>query len=389
MKTLQEDLDLCVRCGLCLAACPTFALTGMEGYSPRGRIAAIKTGDASEVVQEYLDTCLGCRACETVCPSGVPYGRIFEAARAEIPTAPKFKSRVMLWATKRRWRLSLISLPLWLAQKVYAAPKGIPPLRLSNLTRRLSSNYAPSGKRKGSVVLFAGCVQDAWARDVHWATIAVLTRLGYQVRVPQGQVCCGALHAHVGRHRAAVDLAERNIVPLEQFAGTIIVNSAGCGAHLKTYGALLNANERPVAIAGRVRDVLEFIDPVWITSLVPRPPEEFRRVAYHDACHHLNAQRISARPRALLRAASYEVADLGDGGRCCGAAGTFSVEHPDWAAPLLEAKADAVNSVQPDVVAAANPGCAFWMGAAPGMPPVLHPIQLLALALSSSRQKTS
>src|SRR3990172_10792271 len=82
-------VNQCVHCGLCLASCPTFAELGTEMDSPRGRIFLIKSlaegrialGDATA---RHLELCLDCRACETVCPAGVPYGRLIEAAKAEL-----------------------------------------------------------------------------------------------------------------------------------------------------------------------------------------------------------------------------------------------------------------------------------------------------------------
>src|SRR5229473_8018473 len=94
------DYDLlfdCVHCGLCLEACPTYALTRAEMDSPRGRIYLMKALaegalalDADAV--RHLDLCLECRGCETACPSGVHYGRLIEKARVYV---------------KRNWRRSL------------------------------------------------------------------------------------------------------------------------------------------------------------------------------------------------------------------------------------------------------------------------------------------
>src|SRR6266851_3563262 len=87
-----EGVNQCVHCGLCLASCPTFAELGTEMDSPRGRIFLIKslaegrTALTDSTVQ-HLSLCLDCRACETVCPAGVPYGRLIEAAKAEIERA--------------------------------------------------------------------------------------------------------------------------------------------------------------------------------------------------------------------------------------------------------------------------------------------------------------
>src|SRR6267142_5496208 len=84
-----EGVNQCVHCGLCLAYCPTFAELGTEMDSPRGRIFLIKSLAEGRIaltdsVTEHLSLCLDCRACETVCPAGVPYGRLIEAAKAEI-----------------------------------------------------------------------------------------------------------------------------------------------------------------------------------------------------------------------------------------------------------------------------------------------------------------
>src|SRR5256884_8697703 len=84
----DDDLATCVHCGLCLDACPTFRVTGLETESPRGRIYLMtqwKRGTLpfDEEQVKHIDLCLGCRTCEGVCPSGVPYGRIIEAGRAD------------------------------------------------------------------------------------------------------------------------------------------------------------------------------------------------------------------------------------------------------------------------------------------------------------------
>src|SRR6266576_7053645 len=84
-----DGVNQCVHCGLCLAYCPTFAELGTEMDSPRGRIFLIKSLAEGRIaltdsVTAHLSLCLDCRACETVCPAGVPYGRLIEAAKAEI-----------------------------------------------------------------------------------------------------------------------------------------------------------------------------------------------------------------------------------------------------------------------------------------------------------------
>lgn len=405
-----KNATACVQCGLCLASCPTYELSGMEGYSPRGRLAAIAAAqsdpDARLLAGEYLDTCLGCRACEAACPSGVPYGQILEDARQTIGgggPARGLQDTVLLWFMSRPWRLGLLTAWLWLPQKLgllrvgvwlarhrlapgaVAQLAGLPRLKLRNVLARLATNYAPAERERGQVVLFAGCVQDAWARDVHWATVSALTAAGYRVRVPRGQNCCGALHAHAGRREGAAGLARRNLEPLEHYEGRIVVDAAGCGAKLREYGELLADDDRARRVAERVRDVSEVLRPEDVRRLGARAPEGLRRVAFHDPCHAKFVQKIDRQPRALLEAAGYQIIELGDGGRCCGAAGSYAAQHPEWAEPLRDAKLEACRATEADVVAVGNPGCLMWMGAAPGAPRMLHPIQLIAMAIVNGR----
>ena len=78
---IKAILNDCIHCGLCLPTCPTYAETGLEAESPRGRImlmdmALHKTDTDAHTVQDHLSSCLGCYTCETVCPSGINYGSL-------------------------------------------------------------------------------------------------------------------------------------------------------------------------------------------------------------------------------------------------------------------------------------------------------------------------
>src|SRR5436190_13368055 len=89
--TPEPDLlRSCVHCGMCLSSCPTYRITGQEMSSPRGRlwlmnaVAEERLDLLDPVFDEQMYQCLNCRACEAVCPSGVHYGPLVEASRAQL-----------------------------------------------------------------------------------------------------------------------------------------------------------------------------------------------------------------------------------------------------------------------------------------------------------------
>jgi glycolate oxidase iron-sulfur subunit len=336
-----------------------------------------------------MDLCLACRACEDVCPSHVPFGRMMERARVQIEPLRTRRARFLRW-------LGLdVALPrkkaLWLAAAMQplarlALPRRVRALvpRRSELFRRLPRATPAVGDERGTVALLSGCVQDRWFREVNRATIRVLTRNGWRVVVPRDQACCGALPAHHGRLDTARALAERNV---RAFAGVdlVVVNAAGCGAHLQELGDLMGTDEAR-SFATKVRDVTGFLHDVGIVS-PPTGRPGFGSVAYHDACHALRVQHLREQPRALLRAVEgIEVLDVPGGDVCCGAAGLYNILEPEMSAELRRRKTVAVASTGADVVASANPGCTMQIAAGLreiGSPmQVLHPVEILDRAYS-------
>ena len=122
-------IEQCVHCGFCLPTCPTYLLWNQEMDSPRGRIYLMKMGAEGGVAQmdetfvSHFDKCLGCMACVTACPSGVQYGKLIEATRAQIernyqrPFLDRLFRRLIFWLFPHPNRLRLLMLPLWLYQR--------------------------------------------------------------------------------------------------------------------------------------------------------------------------------------------------------------------------------------------------------------------------------
>jgi glycolate oxidase iron-sulfur subunit len=383
----QADLDSCVACGLCLPHCPTYRLTGEESASPRGRIAAMRAvadgvAEVNGTFETFMDLCLVCRACEDVCPSHVPFGRMMESARAQVEPLRSRRVRALRWigldvVLPRPWLVRTVAFlqPLvrpFLPAKMRAlVPRGAAPFgRLPRVTEP-----PPGVAARGTVAMLSGCVQDRWFHRVNLATIRVLARNGWRVTVPPRQRCCGALAAHNGRLETARSLARTNALAFAG-AGAVIVNAAGCSAHMKSAGDL----DEPAALP--VRDLMEFLYDEGLSEVPGLLPAV--RVAYHDACHALRAQHIHDQPRTLLRAIpGVELVEIPNGDRCCGAAGLYNVTEPQMAGRLMREKAEGVAATGAQIVASANPGCTMQLIAGlsglEGAPQieVVHPVELL------------
>ena len=393
----SDELSSCVECGLCLPYCPTYRLTLRESASPRGRIAAMSAVAAGVTsvdsdFDEALSFCLGCRACEAACPSLVPYGRLFEGARAELsaqrPNTGRRARRFLLGPVlSSRPLIRLATAAAGFAQRLRVAPLLPAAARraLSGLRPLTGARHSwvgrtaePEGAVRGTAALLSGCVMDAWFGGVHDATVGLLQRAGYRVVVPESQTCCGALAAHDGQVDEARRLARTNV---EAFAGfeLIVSDSAGCTAHLKGYGHWADGG---TGIEARARDVTEVVAGLIADGSLPRLPPSGRRAAVQDPCHLRHAQRIVAQPRDIIRAAGLEPVEIDPDGLCCGAAGIYSVLRPGTASELGERKARQVRAVAPDVVASANPGCEMQIRTHLGTgPPIAHPVELYWAAL--------
>jgi glycolate oxidase iron-sulfur subunit len=393
----HDELSACVQCGLCLPHCPTFRLTGRETASPRGRLMAMAAvADGRQIDDAFVDMmgfCLQCRACEAVCPSFAPFGRAMEGARAEIAAqrpasgqTPRHfvVGRVLgrrgvmrlvttVTALVQRFRVQAV-VPKWLRSGL----RGLRPLPVS-ASSRAGRRYPAVGERTGTAALLAGCVMDPWFGDVHEATIGVLQHAGFDVVVPESQTCCGALAAHDGAVSDARRLAARNVAAFRN-ADLVVVDAAGCGAHLKEYGHWAgDAGER---LAARVRDVTEVLAEALADGRLPHLEIDRGPVAVQDPCHLRHAQRITAPPRQVVAAAGYRPVEIDPAGLCCGAAGIYSLLQPEASAELGQRKAEQVKASGSTIVASANPGCEMQLRSnLDSWYRVVHPVELYWEAL--------
>ena len=390
----ESDLYKCVHCGFCLQACPTYLETGLEAESPRGRIALMKAVnegrlDMTPAVVGHWDMCLQCRACELACPSGVEYGKIMEATRAQVEqhTKRSFTERTArsvgyktLLPSPMKLRMAGTALKLYKKTGARSVARSTGILKLLPGDAVLADEYLPGfskkffvakgqvfpaqGIRKAKVAMLAGCVMALTHAETLEATVRVLTRNGIEVHLTGSQGCCGALNTHAGEPDSAIKMAKRNIDSFVSINPDAVVSaSAGCGAAMKDYEQLLDGDqdyaEKAKKIASLTRDIHELL--VEYEFEAPAGQLDIT-VTYQDPCHLLNVQRITEAPRQILRSIpGLKLVELAEPAVCCGSAGTYSITQREMSAQLGKRKARNVIASGAEIVATANPGCAMQL----------------------------
>jgi glycolate oxidase iron-sulfur subunit len=384
--------DACVKCGLCLPYCPTYALDRVETESPRGRIALSRHAVDGSVAPDadlraHLDHCLGCLACERVCPVPVHYGELLTAYRAVLPPASPRPRRMLRLLTRPRW----VRMGAALARST-GARHWLTPLMRRLLPRQSALRAAvsllpglpdapPTGTAvpvpaaaRGRVALFGGCVQGALEHDAQDAAARLLSAAGFEVSRMDG-LCCGALAAHTGDSVDAGAKARRVRAAFERHGvETLLTATPGCLGTLR--------EDLPAA---QVQDAMAFLD-LHGGGLKFRPLE--RKALLHLPCTQVNVARADGAVRRLLaRIPDLELEVLPTRGMCCGAAGSYMLEFPERAVAQRQRVFENLPDPLPGLLLTANIGCRLHLGAGlreRGTPmEVQHPLVLLAQQLQA------
>lgn len=399
----MPELDRCVACGLCLPVCPTYQQLQVESASPRGRLALIRgllkqTLPESADLNKPLSLCLQCRACERACPAEVEFGWLIDTAKqywqTTHPRNRNLAEKVLYWFTRQPAHqrqklatlyrmiqstglLALVKLTglarlLGLGQALALLPAV--PNRL-----KLAEHYKSNTPNAGRVYLFTGCLGQLLDPETLRATISVLTKLGYDVRVPPTQACCGALHLHAGDFDTARALALQNIAAFGDSDTTIISVVSGCGSALLEYGHLDAIGGK--RFESRVMDVNSFLATIpWPANATFKPLAA--KVLVQDPCSLRNVLKTEASVYELLnRIPELEVEALEGNSTCCGGAGIYPVREPEMAMKLRDKKLEAVKNQNANFLVSANIGCAIHiksgLKSASSGPEVIHPVSLI------------
>jgi glycolate oxidase iron-sulfur subunit len=394
LHKVEDKIAQCMKCGFCMYFCPVYREIHAEPIVARGRnVLAMELLEGGQFDWEHLEErfskCLTCNRCAQFCPAKVEVATITMAARGDIvankglPFAKKVVfekvlkkrglfGRILRLASKLQWLLprtrgKIRHLPVFLS--ALAKGRQIPEIAHTFLRDELPEiNSPPPGvTRRMRVAFFAGCATDFIFPEVGKRTIAFLTQQGVEVLFPKGQGCCGMPVFGSGDFVTAREMADRNVEVFSELEDVdyIVTSCATCGSAMKegykTYLADTKEREkRYEEFSAKTKDINEFI----IDILKP-PPEAFQasvptgtKVTYHDPCHLVRYQNISAQPREIIKSIpGVELVEMREPDRCCGMGGSFNVQYYDLSKQIAEHKMNAIADTGADIVVTACPGC--------------------------------
>lgn len=409
----------CIRCGLCLAVCPTYREYLKETVSPRGRVALARQGldgtlDLSPNLVEQMYNCFACMACNEICPVGIRPAELVMSMRhvSEQKTPSKVKSALFGGLIPYAGRMELATLPLriyeglglrrlvyWLGlQRLLPTyfrdlEAMLPRIPQRPLRQSLPKVTPAIGETRYKVGFFLGCAQNVLFADESHATVRVLARNGCQVTTPPEVQCCGMPARGYGRMDLVKSQARHNIEVFERNPVDILVTDcATCGSTLKEYGALFEGDkvwaERAAAFSRKVRDVSEFLGEIPLE----KPQGKVNaRVTYHDPCHLRRGQQVWKQPRALLKMIDgLDVVEMPEANWCCGSAGSQLLTHPETSRKVMDRKMENLASTGAEIVASGCPGCQMQLQTGVkrhGLKVrVVHPVTLLDEAYEASNE---
>lgn len=392
IRELEEQLVVCMRCGMCQAVCPIYAETGREADVARGKLALLD-GLGRELfkdpqgVDERLRRCLLCGACAANCPSGVKVLEVFLKARAILTgyrglhpakkvifrgllAHPKFFDSLLEWGARVQGIFvkpaddllgtSCGRLLSPLKERHFKALAAVP---FHQLGYPVTCGSGASGL---NVAFFVGCVIDKVFPHVGQAVMQTMAHHGVGVYLPEDFACCGIPALAEGDITTFKRLLHYN---LDRFSAQpfdfLITACATCTATIKKLWPLmagdlpLDQRQQVAAIARKTMEVSQFLVDQGGAGRVADPDrEETVVVTYHDPCHLKKSLGVARQPRALLQASpGYRFKEMVEADRCCGSGGSFNLQHYDLSAAIGRRKRDNIVQSGCQVLATTCPAC--------------------------------
>lgn len=354
--------------------------------------------------RKAVEDCLLCRQCETVCPSKMPYGNIYNQARARLQPLADPTESVIRWSlvnkpvrkilaslTELAALLPLQSILQSARPRIWSLLGAITETKSRKKKKRLVSQASAQPSR-GKLGLFVGCLADLTDTNTISQVIFILKALGYEVVIPKDQQCCGAMHLHAGNMEKADRLARANLRAFNlDGLEAVITFSSACGLTLREYETrevfFKDDGNTAMPFSDKIKDISEFLAETQnLEMLKEKMLPQHDTALIHHPCSLRNPLGLHEQTETLLSAipglASQAVANAS---ACCGAAGTRIIKDDPLSDELSQPFIEAVQNEHPDFLVTSNAGCALHLRRNLRQhsltTPVVHPVELIAARL--------
>lgn len=423
MRELEDQLVVCMRCGMCQAVCPLFAETGREADVARGKLALLD-GLLQEMfkdpkgVYERLNRCLLCGSCAANCPSGVNVMEIFIKARAiltgfmGLSSAKKLMLRGMLshpeiFDRMAEWGIKFQTIFTRPANELigtscarFVSPlignRHFVPLAKTPFHRCIPSLNTKKGRAGIKVAFYVGCLIDKFFPNIAQDVVDVLAYHGVGIFMPQGQSCCGIPAISSGDLTTFHQLVRHNLELFDaQKFDYFVTSCATCTSTIKEIWPMMGDKDsgfvqtRVAAISQKAIDINQFlISKIGIKNIDIDEHVEPVDITYHDPCHLKKSLGVYREPRALINAhPGYRLKEMPEPDRCCGLGGSFNLQYYDLSSNIGRVKINHITASSCSTVATGCPACMLQLSDMLSRSGknirVRHPIQIYAELLKS------
>lgn len=428
VRTLEEQLVNCIRCGMCQSVCPLFEQTRKEADVARGKLALLNglmehVFTDPEGVNQRLNKCLLCGSCAANCPSGVNVLEIFIQARAilteykglspakklilkKMLANPGIFDTIVAWAGRFQ---GIIAKDNRNAQGTSCARLVSPLLAHRHFMPVAATPFHDTLPETGlrsdgdglRVAVFTGCLIDKVFPNVARASLKALAFHGVGVTVPSGQGCCGIPALASGDLDSFTRLVDHNLALFEQEKFDALVTAcATCTSTIKKLWPTVckdadsGVKARLAALAEKTMDINQFlVDHAGVNRAGGRQPNpdngDGEIVTYHDPCHLKKSLGVADQPRALIQASGSTLREMAGSDKCCGMGGSFNIYHYDLSSAIGKLKQSAIDDTGCTTVATGCPACMMqisdMLARSGSRVKVRHPVEVYARAIQLKR----
>ncbi|WP_022670277.1 L-lactate dehydrogenase (quinone) large subunit LdhH [Hippea alviniae] len=373
-NSILKEAFKCIRCGSCANVCPVYGVVGGHVFGkiytgPIGLILTTlyhPTGDTKDL----LSLCAGCKTCNDICPAKVDIQGLIEklnvglAEQYGINPAKKFLfSSILSKPVNLKGAAKIGSLILKTSRQDKLLPdkynfRKLPEISKKTFSERFKKEIKNPKNPEKRVFFYPGCAIEFLYPDVGISMAKLLVRMNIAIDIPTSSVCCGFPALHSGDKESA----KKSVIKALEYMNTpsdydsYVVLCPTCGSMIKKFPDMVADIPEIYRVSNQIVSKLRMFSEFIKDLGVKVKADKNKKFTYHTPCHQIRGFGFSADSflRKILEDAFVE---LPDSDRCCGFGGSFSIDHPEISASILDKKIKSIKSTNVNVVVTECPGC--------------------------------